>query len=367
MKFTVEKAAFIDALASVQSVVPARSTLQILSNAKLKAEDGVIVISTTNLDVGIRCSVAAKVDEPGETTLPVKRLVGIVRELGGSAVEVSVDSNDTASIQCGASFFKIVGLSVRDFPTLPEPDGKVNFTLGAAVFREMLRKTSYAVSSDESRRVITGVLLAFKNAKLTTVATDGRRLALAEHEVEFPPEIETEMVLPIKSVSELTRLLKDDGDVKIFAQKGLAIFEYGDVVLSTKLIDGAFPDYRQVIPKSFEERVELAREDLLSALRRVTVISADDKTVSTKFVFSGSELVITMENPDVGEAREVVPIKYEGKELAFTFNPEYVMDPLRNIDTPAVYIEFSGGHGPATFKCDIPFLYVLMPLRVGGQ
>lgn len=198
MKFTVEKSAFVEALASVQSVVPSRSTLQILSNAMLKAEDGAVVLSTTNLDVSIRCSIAAKVDEPGATTLPVKRLSGIVRELRDGAIEISVDSGDTATIQSGASFFKIVGLSVRDFPPIPEPESKVCFTLGADVFREMLRKTSYAVSEDESRRIITGVLLAFKDGKLTTVATDGRRLALVEHEVEFPPEIETELVLPAK-------------------------------------------------------------------------------------------------------------------------------------------------------------------------
>lgn len=362
MKFTVEKSSFLDALLSVQSVVPSRSALQILSNVMIEAEDGMLIISTTSLDVSIRCSVMAKVDEPGKTTLPVKRLVGIVRELSEGAVDVSVDSGDVATLQSGAAFFKIVGMSVRDFPAIATPEGTVCFTISGSVFREMLRKTSYAVSEDESRHVITGLLLSFKDGKLTIVATDGRRLAMVEQELEFPPEIETDMILPSKTVNELSRLLKEDGDLKIFAQKTQAIFQYGGTTLVTKLIDGTFPNYRQVIPSSFDERIEVRREDLLYAIRRVSVIS-DDKTVSTNFAFSNGELVITMQN-DGGESREAVPIKYAGKDLAFTFNPEYVMAPLRNIETDLVYIELSGGHGPATFKCDIPFLYVLMPLRV---
>lgn len=362
MKFTVEKSTFLEALLCVQNVVPARSTLQILSNAMFKAEDGMLTISTTSLDVSIRCSISAKIDEEGETTLPIKRLVGIVRELSEGAVDISVDSNDTATLQSGAAFFRIVGLSVQDFPEIAKADSSVCFTLPASVFREMLRKTSYAVSEDESRHVLTGLLLSFKDGKLTIVATDGRRLAMVEQEVEFPPEIETDMILPSKTVNELTRLLKDDGDLKIYNQAGQAIFQYGNTMLVSKLIDGTFPNYRQVIPSTFDERIEVAREDLLYAIRRVSVIS-DDKTVSTNFAFSNGELVITMQN-EGGESRETVPIKYVGKDLAFTFNPEYVMAPLRNIDTDLIYIELSGGHGPATFKCDIPFLYVLMPLRV---
>ena len=366
MKFTVEKSSFLEALLSVQNVVPARSTLQILSNALFKAEDGVLSVCTTNLDVGIRCMVPAKIDEAGATTLPIKRLVGIVRELGDGAIDVEVDDNDTAKLRSGSSFFRIVGLAVRDFPPLPQPESKVCFTLPSEVFREMLRKTSYAVSEDESRRIITGVLLSFKDAKLTVVATDGRRLALVEHEVEFPPEIENELVLPARTVAELQRLLKDEGDVRIFVQGKQAIFQYGDTILATKLIEGTFPNYRQVIPPTFDERVEVAREDILAALRRVSVIASDDRSVPTELTFSGGELVVTMQNPEVGEARETVPIKYGGKEMKFTFNPEYVMAPLRNVETDAIFIELSDGHGPATFKCDLPFLYVLMPLRTGA-
>ena len=195
MKFTIERASFLDALQKVQNVVPARSTLQILSNALLVAEDGGLTLTTTDLDISVRCKVEAVVEEAGATTLPIRRLVSIVRELSDAAIEVAVDDTDTATVQCGSSYFKIVGLPRRDFPPVPEADGTVFFRIDSGVFREMLRKTSYAVSTDETRRVLTGVLLAFRDGKLTTVATDGRRLALVEHEIEFPPETDPVFLL----------------------------------------------------------------------------------------------------------------------------------------------------------------------------
>jgi DNA polymerase-3 subunit beta len=162
------------------------------------------------------------------------------------------------------------------------------------------------------------------------------------------------------------RLLKDDGELKIYAAGGKkAVFQYGDTFLSTKLIEGTFPNYRQVIPQNFAERVEVVCGELLAAVRRVAMVSGDDRTIPAKLTFSGNELIVTMQSPDVGEAREVVAVKYGGKELTYSFNPEFVMALLRNLDeTAPVYIELSAGHGPATFKCDLPFLYVLMPLLV---
>lgn len=366
MRFTVEKNTFTEALSNVQNVISSRNTLQILSNAIFSAKDGLLTIAAINLEIGIsiRCSIAAKVDEPGTTTLPAKRILGIVRELGDSAIEFSVDSNDTAMIQSGASFFRIAGLPAQDFPEIQEPEGEVSFSLPASLFKEMLRKTSYAVSEDESRRILTGILLSFKDDRLTTVATDGRRLALVEHEMQFPPEIETDIVLPFKTAAELMRNLKDDGDVKIFVQSGQAIFRHGDTVLSSKLIDGTFPNYRQVIPSSYEERAEIVREEMLSALKRVSGISSLDKSLPIVLGFSGSELEISMQNPEVGEAKETIAIKYPGKDLSYNFNPEYLMAPLRNMDSDVVFLELSGGHGPATFKCDSSFLYVIMPLRI---
>jgi DNA polymerase-3 subunit beta len=363
MKFTIVRSKFLEGLQTVQNVVSAKGSLQILSNALIHVDDNQMCITTTDLDIAVRCFVECEVERPGSTTLPIRRVASIIRELDEGRILVDVNDDDVATVQCGSSFFKIIGLPTRDFPPVPSADGKFCYRIDQGAFREMLRKTSYAASLDETRRVLNGVLLAFKENKLTMVATDGRRLALVEHEIEFPPEAETEMILPTKAVSELMRILSNDGDLKIYAQKNQVIFELGSTMLSSKLIDGVYPNYRQVIPSGCDERVTIERELLLSALRRVSVVTTD-KSNATRLTFSANQLTISTNTPDVGEGRDTVPVKYAGKEISIIFNPEYVMDPLRNIDDDEVFIEMNDGHSPALLKCSIPFLYVLMPLRI---
>lgn len=365
MKFTIDRQTFLDALQKVQNVVPARSTLQILSNALVVVDETGLTLTTTDLDISVRCKAEAVVEAKGETTLPIRRLVSIVRELSDGNIDVEVDDSDNATVQSGSSYFKIVGMPKRDFPPVPTAEGSVFFRIDGGVFREMLRKTSYAVSTDETRRILTGVLLSFRDGKLTVVSTDGRRLALVEHEVEFPPEMERDIVLPPKSVNELMHILSEEGELRIFSQNTQAVFESGDTVVSTKLIDGTYPNYRQVIPTDYEERVTIGREELLTALRRVSVVTTD-KSNATKLTFSDNTLTILTQTPEVGEARETIPVKYAGAEKSVTFNPEYIMDPLRNLDTDEIYFDLGKGHAPATIKCDLPFLYVLMPLRIGA-
>lgn len=363
MKFSIVRSKFLEGLQKVQNVVSAKGSLQILSNALLHVENNQLCITTTDLDIAVRCFVECEVEQTGSTTLPIRRLASIIRELDEGRILVEVNDEDVATVQCGSSFFKILGLPMRDFPPVPATEGKVCYRIDQGAFREMLRKTSYAASQDETRRVLNGVLLAFKDNKLTMVATDGRRLALVEHEIEFPPEAETEMILPTKAVSELMRILGNDGDLKIYAQKNQIIFELGTTMLSSKLIDGVYPNYRQVIPSGCDERVTIEREQLLSALRRVSVVTTD-KSNAMRLTFSANQLTITINTPDVGEGRDTVPVKYAGKEISIIFNPEYVMDPLKNIDDDEVFIEMNDGHSPALLKCSIPFLYVLMPLRI---
>ena len=363
MKFSIIQSKFLEGLQTVQNVVSAKGSLQILSNALIQADNNRLCITTTDLDISERCFVDCEIDQPGTTTLPIRRLASIIRELDEGKILVEVNEDDVATVQSGSSFFKIIGLPMRDFPPVPSAEGKFCYRIDQGVFKEMLRKTSYAASLDETRRVLNGVLMAFKDNKLTMVATDGRRLALVEHEIEFPPEAEAEMILPTKAVSELMRVLGNDGNLKIYAQKNQVVFELGTTVLSSKLIDGVYPNYRQVIPSGCDERVTIERELLLSALRRVSVVTTD-KSNATRLTFSANQLTITTNTPDVGEGRDTVPVKYAGKEISIIFNPEYVMDPLRNIADDEIFIEMNDGHSPALLKCSIPFLYVLMPLRI---
>jgi DNA polymerase-3 subunit beta len=348
---------------TVQNVVSSKGTLQILSNALIHVENNQMSITTTDLDISMRCVIPCEVEQPGSTTLPIRRVVMIMKELNEGNVTVQVAEDDEAKFQSGSSYFKVIGLPTRDFPPIPATEGKFSYRIDQGVLKEMLRKTSYAASLDETRRVLNGVLMAFKSNKLTMVATDGRRLALVDHEVEFPEQAETEMILPSKAVNELMRVLQNEGEVKIYAQKNQVVFEMGTTIMSSKLVDGVYPNYRQVIPGGCDERVTLEREELLRAVRRVSVMTTD-KSNAVRLTFSANQLTINITSQEVGEGRETIPVKYTGKEVSIVFNPEYVMDPLKNMDDDEVYFELSDGHSPALLKCSVPFLYVLMPLRL---
>lgn len=363
MKFTVIRSKFLEGLMTVQNVVSSKGTLQILSNALIHVENNQMSITTTDLDISMRCVIPCEVEQPGSTTLPIRRVVSMMKELNEGNVTVQVAEDDEAKFQSGSSFFRIIGLPTRDFPPIPATEGKFSYRIDQGVLKEMLRKTNYAASLDETRRVLNGVLMAFKSNKLTMVATDGRRLALVDHEVEFPEQAETEMILPTKAVNELMRVLLNEGEVKIYAQKNQVVFEMGTTIMSSKLVDGVYPNYRQVIPGGCDERVTLEREELLRAVRRVSVMTTD-KSNAIRLTFSANQLIINITSQEVGEGRETIPVKYTGKEISIVFNPEYVMDPLKNMDDDEVYFELSDGHSPALLKCSVPFLYVLMPLRL---
>ncbi len=363
MKIKMSRSSLLEGLQRVQNVVSIRSTLPVLSNVLITADKNEVTLTTTDLDVTVRCKIEAVVEKAGSTTLPVRRLSGIVRELSDNNIEMSVSDKDVATVECGSSFFKIMGLPEDEFPPIPTAGGKYVYKMDQGVFKEMLRKSAYAASTDETRFVLNGVLLSFKSGKLTMVATDGRRLALVEHEIDFPKEAEADLILPSKAVAELIHTLGDEGKLKIHQKDNQIVFEYENIMLASKLIEGNYPNYKQVIPAQCEERVAIERESLLTALKRVSILTSDTAG-ATKLTFGKNKLVITANTPDVGEARETLPIKYTGKEITVAFNPEYVMDPLKNLTNDEVFMELIDELSPGVLKCDIPFLYVLMPMRI---
>lgn len=363
MKLKVAKSALLEGLQTVQNVVSSRSTLPILSNVLIAAEKGTVTLTTTDLDVTVTCIVEADVSKTGATTLPAKRFSSIVRELPEGGLDLEVDEKNIAVLKSEGSHFKIIGLSEDEFPPVPKADGKYAYHMEQAVLRDMLRKTSYSVSNDETRYVLNGVFVSFKSGKMTMVATDGRRLALVETELEFPKEAELDMILPAKAVNELLHTLEDTGDIKIHAKDNMVIFQYGKVLMASKLIEGSYPNYKQVIPSQCEERVTVERESLLAALKRVSLFTTD-KASAAKLIFGKNRLTVTTNTPDVGEAKETIPIKYTGKEISVAFNPDYMMDPLRNLTNDEIYVELTDDLSPGVIKCDVPFLYVLMPMRI---
>ena len=365
MKFSISKEALLEGLQKVQHVVSTRTTLPILSNVLLVAKNGRLTFTTTDLDVGITGSVEAKIEKEGATTLPAKRLVNIVRELPASEVEISVDSKNVASIQSGPSFFKIIGLGQDDFPPLPDFEGAKEFRMPQPLLRDGLKKTSYAISTDETRYVLNGIYTSFREGKLTLVATDGRRLAMVENDLDFPASHETDVIVPTKAVQELQRLLGDTGEVLIRLSDSQISFSIGDHLLISKLIEDNYPNYRQVIPGDSTERVELPRESVFDTVRRVSLLSSD-KSNSVKLVFGSNTVEVTANSPDVGEARETMEVQYSGKPMQIAFNPEFLMAELRNLEREMVYLDLIDEMSPGVIRIDGSFLYVIMPMRVTG-
>ncbi len=363
MKFSVAKDKLLEGLQAVQNVVSTRTTLPILSNVLIRAENGVLHFTTNDLDVGMSCSVEAKIEKPGGTTIPARRLAGIVKELPASEVSVEVDGKNAASLRCGPSFFKMLCLPEDEFPALPKLDKAKAFVLQQKVLKDALRKTSYGISTDETRYVLNGILFSFKENKLTLVATDGRRLALVDIESEFPRSNEVDVVIPAKCITELQRLLGEEGDVKLAVGENHVSFEAGGKLLVSKLIEGNYPNYRQVIPAESRERITIERELFLNAVRRVSLLSSD-KSNSVKLIFTKNNLEITANTPDIGEAHESMAISYKGKDFSVAFNPGFLQDPLRNLTEDEVHLEVSDEMSPGVIKIGTPFLYVLMPMRI---
>jgi DNA polymerase III subunit beta len=368
MNLTISKEQFINGLQAVQNVVSTRTTLPILSNVLLRAEGDRLEFTATDLDVTIACGVEAKVLKPGGSTVPVKKLFGIVRELTNLEIDLEVDDKNMCIVRSGASFYKINGLSADEFPPLPQFKEDKKVVLPQATLKGMMKKTSFAISTDESRYVLNGIFLSLKDHKMTMVATDGRRLALVDEEMDVSEGSQGEFIIPAKTVNELNRLLQDKGDVEIRYAENQASFTLKDekgssILIVTKLIEGNYPNYRQVIPAETKERVPLAREEFLHALRRAEIMTSE-KSNSVKLSFGKNKLEITANSPEVGEAKETLAINYKGPDMAIAFNPKYMIDPLNALPNDEVFIELIDELSPGVLKINGPFLYVVMPMRL---
>ena len=368
MNLTISKEQIINGLQAVQNVVSTRTTLPILSNVLLRAEGNRLEFTATDLDVTIASAVEAKVEKAGATTVPVKKLFGIVRELGNPEIEIEVDEKHVCTIRSGSSFYKIHGLNADEFPPLPVFKEDKKIVLPQEKLKGMMKKTSFAISTDESRYVLNGIFISLKDHKMTMVATDGRRLALVDEEVDVTESSHGEFILPAKTVNELNRWLADKGEVEVRYAENQASFTLkddkgGSILIVSKLIEGNYPNYRQVIPAETKERVGLGREEFLHALKRAEIMTSE-KSNSVKLSFGKNKLEITANSPEVGEAKETLAINYKGVEMAIAFNPKYMIDPLNALTNDEVFIELIDELSPGVLKINGPFLYVVMPMRL---
>jgi DNA polymerase III subunit beta len=361
MKITIDQSVLANGLAHVQSAVSNRPTIPVLSNLLLKAEGDTLSITATDLDLSISTNLNCSVEEAGSTTLPAKKLTQIIRQLNDAPVSIQTDENHVSSISCHNSFFKLMGINHTEFPTEDGLDDARTFTLPNVQLRKMLEKISYSVSTDETRHVLNGILLSIREGTLTAVATDGRRLALIEAVLDSSDVVDGDTILPSKAISELQKLLSDSGEVKISLGETRAVFETNNTVMRTKLVEGTYPNYRQVIPNGFSQLIEIPREELSRALSRVSLILTESGSSVKLEMLSDKVILSATSNAD--ESSEPIPVTYMGESLSISFNPNFLHEPLKKLDCNNISIKFNDKISPIGIFGDEGFLYVIMPMR----
>jgi DNA polymerase-3 subunit beta len=367
MHIRVDRDAFVDALGPVQGVVEAKKTLPILSHVLLEAGAEGVWLFGTDLDVGLRRGVAAEVMTPGTVAVSAKKLYEIARELPSAPVELQVDAELQVTLRCLRSSFRLKGLGREEFPTLPGMASDGGITLGCSLLRDMLRKTLFAVSSDQTRYALTGVLVQVQASEVRMVATDGHRLALVKAPRPGAAGSDTlEALVPKKALAEAAKIMRDEGkDVRLWLADNQLVLHQESSTLVARLIDGQFPNYDQVIPAPAARQMTLDKSVLDGALRRTSAIMGE-RTTPTEFQFRSGRALVSCVNMDLGEAHEEVEVAYEGEEFRVGFNARYILDFLAAVDEQQVLLQIADPLSPALFRAagNEGYGCVIMPMRI---
>lgn len=364
MKFKTNKDSFLKALTIVNGAVSTRATLPILSNVLIETKaKGSVEVSATDLEMAIVCESQAEVLEEGSVTVPAKKLHDIVRELSQGDLELAVAKNNTVTIRNEKSHFKIMGLPKDDFPKLPEVDLEDSLVLDQKLLKECLNLTAFAVSRDETRYVLNGVLWNVKEGRIKLVATDGRRLSFVEKGVSTPRNFSFEAIVPTKAVQELNKILADQGELRLLPLKNQVLFQFAEIRLFSRLIEGHFPNYEQVIPKEEKTVSTVDREHLLSAVKRASLLTSPESQ-SVKLDILKNKVLVSSRCPNLGEAREEVDATTEGDDVVIGFNPNYLIDVLKNLDVEKIHLGFTHPDKPGLVKGKDDYLCVIMPMQL---
>ena len=363
MRISMKKTDLLKVIQVLQNVVSARASIPILSHVMLKADDAAVKISATDLEIGVNCSVPAVVEEKGAFTLPGKTFFDIVRFAPEDTVFLEGD-DEKVEIKSGKSRFKINCLPADEFPRIPDAGREGGFNLSQKEVKHLVRKTLFAVSREESRYALNGVLLSVAGGELTAAATDGRRLSLLKKNID-DKEFRKTAILPAKGLSELGRMAEgSEEDVNVFMGENEVLFRTKDMVLMARLIKGEFVDYEKIIPRDYSVRVPLERESFMSLLKRASILMSESSRM-VKIILSGDRMVITA-STEIGESSDELEIDYAGEEIAMAFNPEYLVDYLQNENSEELFLDIVNPKSPVVFRPagDEDYLYIVMPLKL---
>ncbi|MCM8795601.1 MAG: DNA polymerase III subunit beta [Candidatus Omnitrophica bacterium] len=363
MKIKINKDVLIEGIQKVQGVITSKTTLPILSNVLIETQQDNLRLISTDLDLGITCVIPAEIQEPGAITVPAKRFSEIIKELPQDNITINTKKNNLVIIDTEVCQFKITGLPKEEFPKLPEFKDKQIIKLEQRELKEMIALTSFAVSFDETRYILNGILFQINQDKLTLVGTDGKRLALIERLLPESTQRDIRIIVPIKTIQELNRNLKEEGSLSLVLSGNQVMFELDGVVIVSRLIEGEFPDYKQVIPPPVENKLRLKREDFLWACRRAALLSTPDYQ-AVKLELFKNKLVLSKSTPDIGESREELRVEYSGKEMVIGFNPTYLIDVLKNLTDETIEFELNESEKPGIIRRP-GYIYIVLPMRLG--
>ena len=367
MELVVRKNDLVRELQLFQGIVERKNTIPILANVLLEAQGDQLRLLATDLEVALRSKCQATVTKPGTLTLPAKKLYEIVKALPDTDVSIK---EDKSGVKVAADRFnaRIQTLPREDFPTLPDPKGLLRATLPNSALREMVAKTQFAITGEDTRYFINGAKFLVKSDGLTLVATDGHRLALVEvkHDVGVTEEIS--VILPKKTLLEIGRLLAEgESDVTFESGENHLFFEVGGRTLISRMIDGQFPAYERVVPTGNDKIIEFERERLTSAVKRVALLS-NERSRAVKFEISKGKVEVTSSSSEFGDAREEIPVNYDNEPLTISFNAQYVIDFLGAVETDIVSLSLKDDVSQAVMKPvateGYDYTYVIMPMRI---
>jgi DNA polymerase III subunit beta len=367
LKLTVSRETFLSKLSVVARGVSTRSAIQTLSGVLIHLEDGKAELRATDTDLGIRTGLDAQIDAPGSVVVPGRLLLDVARSLPKDSLTLEYRaSQQDVEVVSGSARFHIRTLPLEDFPKLPEPDAATALSVPAAAFIETIARVARSASRDETRPHLTGVLVTANGAELRMVATDSYRLSVKETALDPPLEGSIEANVPARTLQELGRIAaaNEAEQIGVTSLENQVVFTAGDVVLSSRLVEGRFPNYQQLLPESYEHELRLERGELLEVVRRISLLA--QKNAPLRLAFSEGTLEVSAQTPDVGEASEGLPVPFKGEPLEIGFNPEFFRDGLESAETEELVLKLISPLRPGLIQSgdDGGFIYLVMPIRL---
>jgi DNA polymerase-3 subunit beta len=369
MKLTITREQLQEGLVAVAASVPAKTTLPILSNILLEATKDGIRLSGTDLDISVSTTVSASVDQEGAITLPARKLVEIVRELPSAAIRLTASGEQRVTIECGRSRFRLLGLPREEFPAFPTVKFEGGWRTSSKDLQKLIAHVAFAASTEESRPILNGVLWELRPERMRMVATNGHRLARMD--VPTPPSgssAKADLIVPPKALEQIRRLFKSDEEVEIARSENHLGFRSASTQIFTRLIEGPYPNYEQVIPRENDKSATADKVAFSSALRRMSIV-ASDQTHRIRMAFANGSCKLSVQTPDLGEAQEEISVTYEGDPLEIGFNASYLLEILKYIPTDEVRLTFKAPERAATcepvgWNDPSSYLTLVMPLRL---